>query len=357
MCLALCASHYTYSKYSRNKKRSEFADYKEDKISYSGNWVKLTSGLGYIRRRKKAKVIRFCRFSLAETSEEFYHEQLMLYYSWRNEYQELLDSNLDLRAKFENCSAAIKSASFLFNQLGGDWQFNLVLEIVREADDEANRAEIPNIGNEPLHDFEYDEQVGDVMEDLIPGPSVLSAEEFQEMTRSLNLDQRDFLQHVTYFFETASASTPPMRTFISGGAGVGKSVLTKAIYHKVSHAFNKEPGCNPDDIRILLCAPTGKAAFGIRGQTIYSAFALPVSQASYSMPNLSASVSNTLASNLAKLKLIIIDEISMVGAHTFHRKNQRLQKMFSTRDYFDAVSVIVVRDFRQLPPVGDNWIL
>ncbi|XP_037926768.1 ATP-dependent DNA helicase pif1-like [Hermetia illucens] len=171
------------------------------------------------------------------------------------------------------------------------------------------------------------------------------------MTRSLNLGQRDFLQHITYFFNTASASTPPIHAFISGGTGVGNSV-----YQSVSHVFNREAGSNPDDIRILLCAPTGKAAFGIGGQIIHSAFALPVSQAGYSMPNLSASVSNTLACKLAKLKLIIIDEISMVGARTFHQINLRLQQIFCTHEYFGGVSVIVVGDFRQLPPVGDNWI-
>jgi hypothetical protein len=33
-----------------------------------------------------------------------------------------------------------------------------------------------------------------------------------------------------------------------------------------------EEGEDPDDIRVLLCAPTGKAAYNIHGLTIHNAF-------------------------------------------------------------------------------------
>ncbi|CAD7078403.1 unnamed protein product [Hermetia illucens] len=46
----------------------------------------------------------------------------------------------------------------------------------------------------------------------------------------------------------------------------------------------------------------------------------------------------------------------MVGVRTFHQINQRLQQIFGTKEYCGSISVIVVGDLRQLPPVGDNWI-
>ena len=46
----------------------------------------------------------------------------------------------------------------------------------------------------------------------------------------------------------------------------------------------------------VLTAPTGKAAFNIRGMTLHSAFALPVTEFNGEMPNLSSDVCNTLRS-------------------------------------------------------------
>ncbi|GBP82555.1 hypothetical protein EVAR_91680_1 [Eumeta japonica] len=59
--------------------------------------------------------------------------------------------------------------------------------------------------------------------------------------------------------------------------------------------FKRDPGINPDDPRILLCAYTGKAAFGIGGQTVHDT-------------------------------------------------------------PFVDTSIICVGDFNKLPPVGDNWV-
>ena len=74
---------------------------------------------------------------------------------------------------------------------------------------------------------------------------------------------------------------------------------------------------NPDAIKVLLTAPTGKTAHNIHGMTLHSAFALPVTEFGGEMPNLSSSVLNTLRSKLLCLKWIIIDEISMVGSKIF----------------------------------------
>ena len=58
----------------------------------------------------------------------------------------------------------------------------------------------------------------------------------------------------------------------SGGAGVSKFVLIKALYQSLYRFLNLREGENPDDIRVLLCAYTGKAAYNINGVTIASAF-------------------------------------------------------------------------------------
>lgn len=56
----------------------------------------------------------------------------------------------------------------------------------------------------------------------------------------------------------------PLYLYISGGAGVGKSLLIKAIYmyDGLTWYYNEDSG-SYDDAKVLLTAPTGKTAFGI----------------------------------------------------------------------------------------------
>ncbi|CAH1107057.1 unnamed protein product [Psylliodes chrysocephalus] len=97
---------------------------------------------------------------------------------------------------------------------------------------------------------------------------------------------------------------------------------------------------NVDKRSIVLCAPTGKAAFNIGGVTIHSAFRLPVNQYAGPLVALSDDVANTLRTEFKGLKYVIIDEISMVGGRTFHEIDCRLQQIMD----------------KQLPPVGDGYI-
>ncbi|PIA13711.1 hypothetical protein COEREDRAFT_28543, partial [Coemansia reversa NRRL 1564] len=62
---------------------------------------------------------------------------------------------------------------------------------------------------------------------------------------------------------------------------------------------------------ILLCAPTGIAAFNIGSQMIHSLFYIPINQGRNCM-QLSSSLFNTMSQFFAQVKVIIIDETSMV---------------------------------------------
>ena len=73
--------------------------------------------------------------------------------------------------------------------------------------------------------------------------------------------------------------------------------------------MNLRDGENPDDIRILLCAYRGFAAFNISGQTICSAFHRKMYQGT---DLLSADELNTFRIKYKHLKVVIIDEISVV---------------------------------------------
>jgi len=114
-----------------------------------------------------------------------------------------------------------------------------------------------------------------------------------------------------------------------------------------------------DAIYVLTMAPTGKAAVNIAGLTAHSALKLPVKEA---FTRLSQDKMFELRSKLAHLKVVIIDEISMIGRNAFFRIQDRLNQLFSGQhgcrnDYdFGGLNVIVFGDFYQLPPVKDGWI-
>ena len=62
--------------------------------------------------------------------------------------------------------------------------------------------------------------------------------------------------------------------------------------------------------------------------------------------------------DLSELKLIIIDEISMVGADMLYRIHMRLTEIFETPVTvpFGGISIILVGDLLQLPPVRGTCV-
>ena len=103
--------------------------------------------------------------------------------------------------------------------------------------------------------------------------------------------------------------------------------------------MNLKDGENPDDKRILLCVYMGFAAFNISGQTICSAFHKKMYQTTI---HLSADEFNTFRIKYRNLKIIINDEISMVGNRTLNFINTRLQQLVGTKEVFGGLSVIAV---------------
>ena len=97
----------------------------------------------------------------------------------------------------------------------------------------------------------------------------------------------------------------------------------------------------------------GFAAFNISGQTICSAFHKKMYQGTN---HLSADELNTFRIKYRNLKIVIIDEISMVGNRTLNFINTRLQQLMGTKEVFGGLSVIAVGDLYQLKPVGDKLI-
>ncbi|CAB3997280.1 ATP-dependent DNA helicase PIF1 [Paramuricea clavata] len=142
-----------------------------------------------------------------------------------------------------------------------------------------------------------------------------------------------------------------------GSGGVGKSQLIKSIYQAALKHYNKRAGEDFRRVQVLLLAQTGRAAYLIKGNTIYSALSIPASQSLKIYKPLDSGRLNTLRCELGPLKLILLDEISMVGNSMFTvQLNNRLKYLKGSKDDFGGVSIITIGDLFQLKPVIDGYI-
>lgn len=137
-------------------------------------------------------------------------------------------------------------------------------------------------------------------------------------------------------------------TFVHGKAGCGKTTLIKRLVSEIS-------GCQ-------VLTPTNLAASLYQGaRTIHSFFhgALDDLDEGYQNPdNLIDEKTTVFATRLRGVRMLIIDEISMVRADLFEMMNQICQKALSSIKPFGGIPVVVVGDMFQLPPiVSDDAIM
>lgn len=140
----------------------------------------------------------------------------------------------------------------------------------------------------------------------------------------------------------------PVYIFLTGGGGAGKSHLIKTIYHTAVKTF-RHPPINPELPTVLLMAPTGVAAINIDAATVNTGLAVP-KETGDNLPAMSDQKKTQLRRSLKDLKLIIVDEISMVGNTTLLHIHQRLKEIFGTHSslLFTGISILAVGDLYQM---------
>ena len=142
----------------------------------------------------------------------------------------------------------------------------------------------------------------------------------------------------------------PVRVLISGTAGSGKSFLIMCLRRCCLDQFGA------DSARyVRVCAPTGTAAFNIMGETLHRTLSLPVPLTS-DLPELAGEQLQALQQRLEGLRLLVVDEMSMVGRKLLRAIDLRLRQAFphNGTEPFGGVSIALLGDFGQLPPVMDR---
>jgi len=377
LALADFAATYDYSRTKKWKTSSDSPN--DDQIQTDGEQelceeitssadvptvYKLKDGKGWIHRRNIAKVVRFRRFQFDKDESNFFREKCMLYFPWRDEESELIRT--DCSMKFAEHRDVIEECERRYVENPSNDYLSLQEQIDAEQRAELAEQEDHVIEGEfAVYDLQQPStNIGDEFGQTkttsennnsagsFAGPRLLVDTKYLDLVRCLNYKQKRYLLGTMNIVKT---SAEPFYHFVTGGAGTGKSVLISALYQSLIrwYAFKFPEEC--EKIQVLLLGPTGKSAFHIGGTTIHSGLGITVSQNSQ-LTGLSADRKSSLRNKFWKLKVIIIDEVSMVGAKTFRKIDHQLKQIFGSDRPFGGISIVTFGDFNQLRPVLDNYV-
>ncbi|CAI9717044.1 ATP-dependent DNA helicase PIF1-like [Octopus vulgaris] len=127
---------------------------------------------------------------------------------------------------------------------------------------------------------------------------------------------------------------PQYKVFRSGPGGVGKSHVIKLVHYETMKLLKPLSGYfGPDELLVLLTAFIGTAAFSTEGMTLHSALGFSCGlKTSTQYQSAGCEKLNILRTRLGKLQLLIIDEVSMVGADLLYYIHRRLQDICGNSD-------------------------
>ena len=153
-----------------------------------------------------------------------------------------------------------------------------------------------------------------------------------ERVQILNMDQKRIYEkvkmHLLHLLShesgKCSCNFKPLRMFVSGVGGTGKSFLIHALKSLIHQIWPSS------DLSCAIAAPTGLAAFNVGGMTIHRLFYLPIE--------------------------LIVDEVSMVSSLNLAYMHLRLEELFGGHDWFGSKSIVCYGDLLQLPPVNGSSV-
>ena len=145
----------------------------------------------------------------------------------------------------------------------------------------------------------------------------------------------------------------PPYVMVHGGAGAGKTYVIESLAEWMQYILQK-PGDDLNCPYVIKTAFTGAAASLIDGMTLHSAFGFSFENKHYSLSDRTRDARRNIMKNL---KMIIIDEISMVKADMLYQLDLRLQEITQrTGVPFGGISIFFFGDILQLQPVCGKFI-
>jgi ATP-dependent DNA helicase PIF1 len=137
--------------------------------------------------------------------------------------------------------------------------------------------------------------------------------------------------------------------FLTGAAGSGKTVTLREMIKHLKHRYSSKRSERYPTVQVV--APTGIAALPLDGKTTYSFAGWNPDSLQQPMEKLLNNVRKSTTEAVEALRVLIIEEVSMVENQFLERLNRLLQGILSSNAPFGGIQVILVGDFHQLPPV------
>ena len=345
----------------------------------------LEDGLGQMKRRSQEAVIRFPKYNSEKESEKYFRGKLMLYTPWRDEdqligqsdsfydnYRLLLDEITENEQRYTKNGPTFEEAVQDLNEYGPP--LHAFANVAPNAEHQRLQDEDEGILEErhlEQEDLDENEKLTQGQNNIVghrfhtqTDTNLLSSADYCTRMQQLNKEQRNIVcyhrnwcKSVVEALKNNKPAPKSYKQFISGPGGVGKSHVIELLKNDTVRFFRYLPSVEQKDILCLVCAPTGTAAFNVSGMTIHSTFLIPINMRQYR--KLGADSLNTLRNHLTNLKVVIIDEISMVGADILYHIHRRLEEITGCTGpdvTFGNVTVIAVGDLYQLPPVCRNFV-
>ena len=370
-----------------------------------GEFFKLKNKKGWIQRRGRSKIVRYRNYEKEKADERmnYFREQMMLYYPFRNEdqiedhnnfenvYRERIETIAEKKSEFNNIfgySTSDIEMEKIANELDEIREDRLEEECeeylnaaaLLEADDddlnesqlilrEELEAEFGHYARIEVEATRTDRIPADenVLEELYANKKMMPSKLYYNELSTLNITQQRYIMSVV----KKLSKNEKFYNLIIGPGGCGKSYVIKLINQAVLRLIDnkithqdidndnaEEPQQKPT--YVLMASFLGKVAFRLRGSTIHSAFSIRlgdfVDTGNYEKMRKRFGID--IEAKTCALQLIIFDEVSLIDKRLFSLVDSKLRGMLNKPDQvFGGIPMILSGDFNQNKPVGNGGFI
>uniref|UniRef100_A0A1X7SS53 ATP-dependent DNA helicase n=1 Tax=Amphimedon queenslandica TaxID=400682 RepID=A0A1X7SS53_AMPQE len=270
-----------------------------DSSSVETACITLRDGQGTMKKRTKEAAIRFHKWNREVDPSNWYRSQLMLYHPWYNEGTDLLGGYQSYQEHYNHVASEVNTIKKKYNKedienlnLNDDppehaWDILAPnTEHTRGCDNEEGIEHVTNFEQEDIPEMANDQggnsRTAAILSrfDMAVNAEIIPPDKYRTLVRGLNDKQKDIIFFHRRWCKDAAIAlkngkvVTPYHMFISGPGGVGKSHIIPLVKSDTIKILQSSGAFEPDDIIVLLTAPTGVAAFNFGGLTLHSALLL-----------------------------------------------------------------------------------
>ncbi|XP_055622388.1 uncharacterized protein LOC129765957 [Toxorhynchites rutilus septentrionalis] len=322
-------------------------------VDFAAHYTEERGRKNSYKMRRIPRVLRWCSYSMAELVE-YKREMVLLFLPFRNEVCDILDHNKFLALYEDN------ETTILAKRKHYDCEINLdqvVEEYLRLSTANEEQQEVASSKRDEFARTIVMEPNNDDIHNLPTGPlaavvkqrsHLMSKQDYCALVRATNPEQRDLILQLIHSLYNFDGDEKPMQIFFTGPAGCGKTFTLRILMETVNRFSQTQ---NSQNNAYVACASTGKAAVAIGGTTVHSDFRITMSRRNCT--KLCPETLQLYRSAFSKIHVVIIDEVSMIGADVLNTIHVRLQEITGNFDEpFGGIQIVFCGDLRQLPPVN-----